>query len=159
MEGGSSSGFFSRYHRDYYGGALMVLIGASAAYMSLGYHVGDLRHMGPGYFPLCIGVIIAGMGVLIALGARGKVEENAEYLAPEWRGWFCIILSIIAFVIFGHYGGLLPATFAIVFIAALGDRKNTLKGSLLLSVAMCAIAVVVFKWGLQLQFDLFAWGR
>ncbi|MCJ9713295.1 tripartite tricarboxylate transporter TctB family protein, partial [Bordetella hinzii] len=51
-----------------------------------------------------------------------------------------------------------PATFAIVFISALGDRTNTLKQALLLSVSMCVIAVVVFWWALQLQLPLFRWG-
>ena len=159
MEGGSSRGFLSRYHRDYYGGALLIFIGLSAVTMGFGYHIGDLRHMGPGYFPVAVGAIIAVMGLLIALGARGQVEENAEYLPPEWRGWACIVASIIAFVIVGHYGGLLPATFVIVFISAMGDRQNTVKAALVLSLGMCLVAWLVFSLGLQLQFPLFAWGN
>ncbi|MEJ0045599.1 MAG: hypothetical protein WDN04_05275 [Rhodospirillales bacterium] len=50
--------------------------------------------------------------------------QEKEKLAPEWRGWICIVASVLAFVVLGKYGGLLPATFAIVFIAALGDRDN-----------------------------------
>lgn len=159
MEDGSPRGLLSRYHRDYYGGALLMFIGGCAVYMGFGYHIGDLRHMGPGYFPVAVGAIIAFMGMLIALSARGKVEENAEYLPPEWRGWACIIASIIAFVIVGQYGGLIPATFAIVFISAMGDRNNTVKSALLLSAGMCLVAWIVFAWALQLQFPLFVWGR
>jgi hypothetical protein len=114
--------------------------------------------MGPGFFPVSVGAIVAFMGVLIALGARGQTEDEAEYLPPEWRGWICIVLSIVAFVVIGKFGGLLPATFAIVFISALGDRDNTIKGALILALAMCAICVVVFWWALQLQFPLFVWG-
>ena len=58
----------------------------------------------------------------------------------------------------GHWGGLLPATFAIVFISALGDRKNTIKQAFVLSLGMSVIAVVVFWWALQLQLPLFRWG-
>ena len=36
----------------------------------------------------------------------------------------------------GQWGGLVPATFAVVFIAALGDRQNTLLGSAVLGVVM-----------------------
>lgn len=158
MEGRSQLGFMSRYHRDYYAGALMMLIGLGAAYMGFGYKTGDMRHMGPGFFPVSVGLILAALGVLIALGARGKVEENAAYLAPEWRGWICIVLSIIAFIVLGKFGGLLPATFAIVFISAMGDKQNTVKGALLLALGMCTIAVVVFWWALQMQFPLFTWG-
>jgi len=45
-----------------------------------------------------------------------------------------------------------------VFISALGDRDNTLTEALLLSLAMCFIAVVVFWWALKLQLPLFQWG-
>ena len=71
---------------------------------------------------------------------------------------FCIVLSIVAFIVFGTYGGLLPATFAVVFISALGDRQNTLKSAFVLAVAMSIISVVIFWWALKLQFPLFTWG-
>jgi hypothetical protein len=77
---------------------------------------------------------------------------------PDKRGSVCIQLGIQAIQLLGHYGGLLPATFAIVFISALGDRTNTIKQAVLLSIAMSAIAVVVFWWALQLQLPLFRWG-
>ena len=77
---------------------------------------------------------------------------------PDIRGSVCILLGILAFLLLGHYGGLLPATFAIVFISALGDRSNRVKHALLLAVAMSVIATAVFWWALQLQMPLFQWG-
>ena len=62
------------------------------------------------------------------------------------------------FLLLGEYGGLLPATFAIVFISALVDRDNTLREAFLLALAMMVIAVVVFWWALSLQLPLFQWG-
>jgi ABC-type dipeptide/oligopeptide/nickel transport system permease component len=81
-----------------------------------------------------------------------------EKRPPEWRAWFLICFSIVAFVVIGIYGGLVPATFAIVFISALADRQNTVKDSALLSAAMVVISVVVFWWALELVFPLFRWG-
>ncbi len=77
---------------------------------------------------------------------------------PDLRGCACIILGVLAFLLLGKYGGLIPATFAIVFISALGDRSNTVKQAAILALAMCVIATVVFWWALQLQLPLFAWG-
>ena len=56
------------------------------------------------------------------------------------------------------HGGLVPATFALVFISALGDRTHTLRSALLLSVFVTAIGIVIFSWGLELQFPMFSWG-
>ena len=149
----------SRYSRDYYGGGLMLLVGAGAIFKGLDYQVGSLTHMGPGYFPVAVGSVLAAMGALIALGARRQTPAVARPgHPPEWRGWICIILASIAFVVLGHYGGLLPATFGVVFIAALGDRQNSLKSALLLSIAMVAVSAIVFSWALQLQLPLFRWG-
>ncbi|WP_186332414.1 tripartite tricarboxylate transporter TctB family protein [Bordetella genomosp. 13] len=159
------------FKKDYYGGALMVLIGLSAIYAAFNYHIGSLSHMGPGFFPASIGGLLAFTGLLIAASARGQKQkaaakeggEEAPLHAhptdfPDLRGAVCIIGGTLAFLLFGEYGGLLPATFFAVFICGLGDRTNTIKQVLLLSVAMCVIATVVFWWALQLQLPLFTWG-
>lgn len=149
----------SKYSRDYYGGGLMLLVGAGAIFKGLDYQVGSLTHMGPGYFPVAVGSVLAAMGALIALGARRQTAGTVKPgRPPEWRGWLCIALANLAFVLLGHYGGLVPATFAVVFIAALGDRQNSLKSALLLALAMVAVSVIVFSWALQLQLPLFRWG-
>jgi hypothetical protein len=160
MQSNGRQGWLNQYNRDYYGGGLMFLIGAGAVYKGMSYKMGTLSRMGPGYFPVAVGVVLAAMGVLIALGARRNVPAGAEkkYQPPEWRAWFCIVLSNIAFLVLGEYGGLLPATFAVVFISALGDRQNTLKSAFLLALAMALVAVVVFWWALSMQFPLFRWG-
>ena len=52
----------------------------------------------------------------------------------------------------------LPASFGVGFIAALGDPDNRLRDALLLSIALCVVATVVFWWALRMQFPLLNWG-
>ena len=153
-------GWLNGYNKDYYGGGLMLLLGIGAIWKGFDYHIGTLSRMGPGYFPVIVGAVLALMGVLIALGARSAAAPGKAKQAPppEWRGWFCIVAANIAFIVLGRYGGLLPATFAVVFIAALGDRQNTFKSAFLLAIAMVVVCLIVFSWALQLQFPLFRWG-
>lgn len=146
-------------NKDYFGGALMFLIGVVAIVVGRTYPIGTLGRMGPGFFPVALGVILALAGLAIATSARFAEREVAKKaLPPEWRGWICICLSIVAFVVLGKYGGLVPATFAIVFISALADRQNTIKSAIVLSLAIIAICIIVFWWALQMQFPLFGWG-
>lgn len=159
-------GFLSGYRRDYYGGALMCLIGAGAVVQGLNYSFGSLTHMGPGFFPTCLGAILILLGMSIAGTAKRPSVRKTQHegvplesSGPEWRGWFCIIASIAAFAVLGKWGGLLPASFAVTFISAFGDRDNTWKSALALAAVITLISVVVFWWALQLQFPLFAWGR
>jgi hypothetical protein len=155
-----SRGMLSRFNRDYYGGGLLILLGLYAVVQGVHYDVGSLVEMGPGFFPASLGTLLLVLGAIIALGARAKASSSKETAAlpPEWRGWLCIMAGIVAFIVLGRYGGLLPATFAIVFISALGDRSNTFKSALILAASICVVSVVVFWWALQLQFPLFAWG-
>jgi Tripartite tricarboxylate transporter TctB family len=145
--------------KDWVGGILVLALGLGTMLQSAQYPLGTLRHMGPGFFPMALGVILAACGAVILLSRRPAASGNAPAKwAPEWRGWFCICAGIVAFAILGQYGGLVPATFAIVFISAFGDRKNSLLAAGVLAGAMTAICVVVFWWLLQVQFPLFRWG-
>lgn len=156
----------AKFKKDYFGGALIAAIGLSTIYAATGYHIGSLSQMGPGYFPAAVGVLMVITGALIALAARGDKPAAAEggehghhpTSLPDPRAAFCIILGILAFILFGHYGGLIPATFAITFISGFGDRTNTFKQVLILSILMCLVAWIVFWWALQLQLPLFQWG-
>ena len=116
--------------------------------------------MGPGFFPLALGVLMTIVGIGIVLTARAA-DPNASAAARkpwEWRGPLFIMLGILAFIVLGKHGGLVPATFALVFVSALGDRGNSLKSALLLSAAIVVICLIVFYWALQLRFPLFVWG-
>jgi len=156
----------SKVKKDYYGGALMVFVGLIAVYAGLDYRTGTPARMGPGFFPVAIGVLLAITGLLIAITARSDSGSSSKIAVghghgtglPDVRGGICIIVAVLAFLLLGVYGGLVPATFAIVFISALGDRTNTITQAILLALSMCIVAVIVFWWALRLQLPLFQWG-
>lgn len=151
--------WFGARAREYYGGALMMLMGLGAVTQGSSYKIGSLTAMGSGFFPVALGTILVLLGIWIAGTAHRTPHEGATEKVPlEWRGWFCILGSVVAFVVLGKYGGLLPATFAVVFISALGDRENSWLSALLLAAAMSIVCVLVFWWALQVQFPLFTWG-
>jgi hypothetical protein len=147
-----------KHVREYIGATLMILLGIGAIAEGSRYSIGSLSRMGPGFFPVALGVILTAIGVVLLINARIAVREPpVKPLPPEWRGWACIVLAVIAFVVVGHYLGLVLATFAIVFISALGERENTWKSALALSLGMIVFCLVVFAWALQIQFPLFPW--
>ncbi|MEM5316855.1 tripartite tricarboxylate transporter TctB family protein [Paraburkholderia sp. JHI869] len=153
-----------KVNKDVVGGALMFVCGISVALHSTSFNIGSLSRMGPGFFPLALGIILAVVGITLA--AKGyhsasvdsDVRQEKSQLAPEWKAWTLICLGIVAFVISAKYLGLVVATFAVVFISALGDRENTWRSAALLGAAMVVVAVVVFWWALKIQMPLFRWG-
>jgi hypothetical protein len=152
--------FVRNLHKDVVGGVLISGVGIAVATRSMFFNFGALSRMGPGYFPLALGVILTLVGIAIAVKgymATGRQTQAKSVHPPEWRAWLLISLSIVTFVVLAKVGGLVPATFAIVFVSALGDRENSWRGAALLGLAMVAVSVVVFWWALQVQLPLFKW--
>ena len=146
--------------RDFYAGGLMTLLGAAVTLDSLSYTLGTLTHMGPGMFPLMLGVTLTLIGVLIlgtAIVAPLSDDERILPEKPEWFAWACILAGPVAFIILGEFFGLVPATFACVFIPALGDRTATLKGSAVLAAGVTVFGVALFSYVLKIPFPLFRW--
>jgi hypothetical protein len=143
--------------KDAIGGLLMLALGAGTALHAQSYNIGTLRRMGPGFFPTILGILLALIGATMVL-TSWRTQSGPATRRPEWRGWFCIVAGIIAFCVLGTYTGLAPATFAIVFISALGDRDNTILSAALLAATMVVACIIVFWWLLQLQFPLIHWG-
>ena len=143
--------------RDFYAGGLMMLVGAGVIVQSSAYNLGTLMHMGPGFFPMTLGVILTLLGLLIIAADAGAPLGDERILPehPEWWGWLCIILSPLCFIYFGIHGGMAPATFTCVFIAALGDRTATFKGSFLLASGITFFGVLLFAYVLKIPFPVF----
>lgn len=147
--------------REAWAAGTMIVLGLGAIAQASTYNIGSLARMGPGMFPAILGVLLVLLGLIIARTAFSApdVDEEAEDIPPpEWRGWGCIIGGLMAFILLGKYGGLVPATFALVFIAAMGDRQHTVRSATLLAVGVTILGIAVFSWALQLQFPLFRWG-
>jgi len=148
--------------RDFYAGSLTVLLGAAVALDSTTYDLGTMTHMGPGMFPLMLGIVLTFVGVLIFGTALATPLGDDEHILPkqkEWRGWFCILAGPILFIIFGEFFGMAPATFVCVFVSGLGDRTSTLKSSLALAAGVTFFGCLLFSYLLQLPFPIFRWGH
>jgi hypothetical protein len=153
--------------KDHLGGVLLIALGAAVLVMGLSYKMGNLNRMGAGFIPVVLGVLMMAVGLAIGVtaappGKRVMVNplpgHGAHGNGIDVRGWACILGGVIAFVALGAYGGLVPATFASVFISALGDRNNTIKTSAILGALLTLFCVIVFHFGLKLQLPLFQWG-
>jgi len=156
----------SDVNRDYYAGALVGAIGLGAAILGARYQIGTLTNMGPGFMPTALGILLAILGVAIAvLNARRqasgekamRVESHgiaAPDSTPDWWGWGCIISGVLLFIVLADYAGLLLATFFAVFVSARGDRTASWKSSLLLAAGVTAFGIVLFSLILQVQIPI-----
>ena len=149
--------------RDFYAGGLMILIGLGIALKGTTYRAGTLMHMGPGFMPTALGVILVLVGIAIAAAsltpseAGSAAEEGILPEHPQWWAWFCILMSPVLFIVFGRYFGMAPGTFACVFIAALGDKNATWRGTFILATVVTIFGVSLFSYFLQVPMPIFTW--
>lgn len=149
-------------NRDLFAGPVMVVAGSAFAFFGQDYHVGTLGQMGPGFVPVALGLVLAGIGLLITVGgftapSPDAVAHGADHgpvQPPDWRGLVAIVLGVLSFILLGERGGMAMAAFAVVFISALGDRNNRLRDAVLLAAGMTVVAVAVFYYGLQIRLPL-----
>lgn len=148
--------------RDFYAGGLMMLLGLGIALKGVTYNMGTLMHMGPGFFPTSLGVLLVLIGIAIAAAAftPSAAGESQAILPehPQWWGWFCILMSPVLFILLGSRFGMIPGTFACVFIAALGDRNATWLGTIILATVVTVFGVVLFAYFLQVPMPILTWG-
>lgn len=146
------------YTKDRLGAALLMLMGIGVVAEGQSYNIGNLTRMGPGYFPVVLGIILMAIGAMLLVTSWKEKGDEAPEI-PDLRGSVLILLGVVSFVVLGHYGGLVPATFAATAISAMGDRKNSWRDAVVLGAGMTVTSALLFHWALQMQFPLFAWGE
>lgn len=140
--------------RDIVGGLSLVVIGLFAAVYAQRYNFGELSRMGPGFFPVVLGIILAVLGVLIALPA---MLRRGEPMHVEWKSASLVLLSIVVFALALPRLGLLLATMLPVLISSLADRQITWKGRFVLAISVAAIVYLIFGYGLGMTLPIFPW--
>ncbi len=132
-------------------GLTFIGFGLAFAAGATAYDIGDPVRMGPGFFPLVIGVLLAILGVVIA-ATRSADEEPIT--APPWRAAGLILGGIVVFGLTVRGLGLLPAIFLTALLTGLASRQTSPIGALLLAAALTVISVAIFVVALSLRLPL-----
>ncbi len=137
------------------GAALVVLaLGAFLLWQGLSYPLGDLSRMGPGFFPVGLGIILLGFGAALLFEVR-KLDTPPPEL--KLRPFIAIIAGLLAFALMLGRFGLVPATIALVVLSGLGDRPVRPLAIAGTAVAVAAIGYFVFLRGFGLRIEAISW--
>jgi len=152
----------SSRQRDLVSGTLCLVGGAGALLEAGKDTIGSLTSPGPGFYPAILGALLALVGLLIvgaALAASHATDDvgTEPVGGPDWRGCACIVGGVMAFIVVAWLAGLSPAIFACVFVAALGDRTASVRGSLILALVMSIVGTVLFGYLLGINMPLWQW--
>ena len=149
--------------KDFFSGLVFTLIGASFAYGATSYNIGTAARMGPGYFPLLLGIILALIGASVLFKAL-VVETPTGDAVGEWA-WKPLIFIIAGNLLFGILLGGLPsiklpamglivAIYGTTLVVSMAGDKFKLKEVLTLATVLSAMSYLAFIVVLKLQFPV-----
>ena len=144
-----------RNQKDFFAGLLFMLVGLAFAWGASQYRIGSSASMGPGYFPLMLGLMLALLGVAIVLRALAW-RAVADAVDPGKVGAWAfkpLFFIIAANLLFGLLLGGLPrfdlpamglvlAIYGLTAVAGMAGERFSLKESLLLATVL---AVGIFR--------------
>jgi hypothetical protein len=134
-------------------GLLLAAFGLAFAIGATTHEVGTPVRMGPGYFPLILGLALTVLGGAIAVrGLRDGEEGPIGGLAL--RGAALIVGSVLFFGLTVRGLGLVPAVFVTAVMSAFASRRTGPVSAVLIGVALTVLCVVVFVVALRLRIPL-----
>lgn len=140
---------------DFVLGLVLVAFGLwVAGYAYANYNLGTVRNMGPGMFPMWLGLILAGLGLLIFT----KGLRTSGYAEPlDLRTSISVLAGVAGFALTLDRFGLVPAIFVLTILSSFASNRLTLTYALLLASVLAAMAYGVFGLLLGLQVQAFRW--
>ena len=141
-----------RSPKDFWAGLFFVAIALGFIGLSRQYGMGNMHRMGPALFPTLVGVLLAGLGLLIAL--RSFAADGPPVPRFHARP---IVISLIAISLFAAalaYGGLIAAVAVLVIVSAVASRESKPVETAALVVVLIAFSVAVFVWLLGLPIPI-----
>jgi hypothetical protein len=149
--------------KDFASGLLFMAVGGAFAYGATNYSIGTAARMGPGYFPLMLGIILALLGAVVAFKALVVETPDGDKIG-KWA-WKPLTFIIAANLLFGIMIGGLPSIglppmgliagiFALTIVASLAGETFKLKEVLVLSVILSIGSYMAFVVLLNLQFPV-----
>ena len=149
--------------KDFFSGLMFMGVGVAFAWGATTYNVGNGARMGPGYFPLYLGVLMAILGAAITFKAL-TVESAGGDKIGKWA-FKPLILIIAANLVFGVCLGGLPSIgvpalgmivgiYLLTFIASMAEAGWKVKNTFILATILAAGSYVAFVMALKLQFQV-----
>jgi hypothetical protein len=139
---------------DILGGTLLIAIGLFCSIYAQRYTFGTAGQMGPGFFPVMLGMILTALGVIIAVPAFTRTGKAIEF---SWQALGLVTASIVLFALTLRPLGLILATAISVFVAASAERNFAWTGRLAISAGVALLVYLIFRLGLGMNLPV--WPR
>ena len=131
--------------KDFFSGLMFLVIGIAFAWGATTYNVGEGARMGPGYFPLMLGIVLALIGAVVLFTSLVVEVEGGEKIGA-WA-WRPLVFIILANLVFGVLlaglpslklpgMGLIAAIYGLTILASMADGHFHIRDVLILATVL-----------------------
>jgi hypothetical protein len=148
---------------DFFSGVMFTTVGGAFAIGATTYTIGDGARMGPGYFPLMLGILLAVLGAIIMFQAMVVETTDGDPIGKwAWKPLAFVLGANLAFgVLLGGLPsiglpamGMIIAIYALTIISSMAGEQFRLRDVLILATILAAGSYVAFIWALKLQIQV-----
>lgn len=136
---------------DFFSGLMFIAVGIGFSVVARGYTMGTAARMGPGYFPFWLGVLLALLGVIVALGALSTKSEADRIARFDFRTVLWVLGSVVLFALVLKPLGMVLSVVVLVLVSSMASHEFTWRGALLNAVVLVVISMGAFVYGIHLQ--------
>ena len=149
--------------KDFFSGVMFLAVGVAFAVGAGNYTIGSGARMGPGYFPMILGVLMSILGIAICFSGLTKGPADGDKIGKwAWRQVFFVLAANFAFgiLLVGvpklHIPqfGLIVAIYALTFVASMAEAGWKFKTTFTLATVLAVGSYLAFVVGLKLQFPV-----
>jgi hypothetical protein len=149
--------------KDFFSGVMFSAVGTAFAWGATTYNVGQGARMGPGYFPLMLGILLAILGAVVIFYSLVVETEGGDPIGKwAWRPLGYVIGANLLFgVLLGGLPsikvpamGMIAAIYALTIVSSLAGERFKLRDVLILATILAVGSYLAFIVLLKLQIQV-----
>ena len=143
--------------KDFWSGVLFVALGLFFACFGSRYAMGTAARMGPGYFPVSLGVLTVLLGIVLSLTSLTGRESGEKVGSFHFPTLLLILGSVVLFGVLLKPLGLIVSLLVLVVVSSYASHEFSWKATLANAAVLVVMCLVVFVWALKLEFPMWPW--
>ena len=149
---------------DFWAGVMFAVVGFTFLIIAYGFKLGDSvllpgytmgtpARMGPAFFPFWLGLILAIIGVVVAITAL-RSDEKKPLEKFHWGPVLWVLGAVCVFGFLMKPIGMPLAGLALIIVCSMGSEDFRWKPTIILAVVLVIFSTGVFVYGLKLPIPL-----
>jgi len=141
-----------RTSKDFWAGIMFLSFAGVAVLAARGYSMGTAGRMGPGYFPMALGIVLGLIGLVIIV--RSLIAGSGAIGVLQLRPLLVLAGAVVLFGLLIERLGLVITLLAVIAVSALASRESRPLETAVLAASLAAFSVGIFVYALRLPLAL-----